>query len=324
MIINDRIYGEIETKEQVIVDLINSSIFQRLKKISQDGATHLIQPGRNVTRFEHSIGVWYLSKLFNRPIEEQIACLLHDLSHTTFSHVIDFVMKNSKHEFADEKLKQIILNSEIPKILKNNNISLEKVLNKESFPLLENNLPDVSVDRWDYFMRDGFMMNFLPKSLIDDFLSGIYEKNNIFYFKDIKLASLFAILYMNFCRLIWLDPTSHGSYFLLGEAIKLALSDKLIDELDFFTDDEILLSKLKNSNNKDILCLLDRLSPNKNFVYDDKESAEFFGPNKPRCVDPLVEIDGKLERVSNLVYSLKNAFEEFSNRYKQIGVSQLV
>jgi HD superfamily phosphohydrolase len=324
MIINDRIYGDIDINETVIVDLINSSIFQRLKKISQDGATHFIQPNRNVNRYEHSIGVWYLSKLFNRPIEEQIACLLHDLSHTAFSHVIDFVMKNSKHEFADEKLKQIILESEIPEILKNNNISLEKVLNKENYPLLENNLPDVSVDRWDYFMRDGFMMNFLPKSLIDDFLSGIYEKNNIFYFKDIKLASLFAILYMNFCRLIWLDPTSHGSYFLLGEAIKIALSDKLIDELDFFTDDEMLLSKLKNSNNKEILRLLDRLSPNKNFVYADKESAEFFGPNKPRCVDPLVEVDGKLERVSDLVYSLKYAFKEFNGRYKEIGVSQLV
>jgi len=60
MVIQDRIYGRIVVKEPVIVELIQSRPMQRLKEISQDGAIHFIQPVRNVTRFEHSIGAWYL------------------------------------------------------------------------------------------------------------------------------------------------------------------------------------------------------------------------------------------------------------------------
>jgi len=55
MKIIDKIYGEIEIDNQLIVDLINTAPFQRLKNISQDGATNFIQPVRNVTRYEHSI-----------------------------------------------------------------------------------------------------------------------------------------------------------------------------------------------------------------------------------------------------------------------------
>ncbi|HLL60143.1 MAG TPA: HD domain-containing protein, partial [Candidatus Nitrosocosmicus sp.] len=230
MIIEDRIYGRIEIKDKLIIDLINSKPLQRLKNISQDGATHFIQPIRNVTRYEHSIGAWYLSKLYDRPVEEQIATLLHDTPHTAFSHVIDFVMENEKHEFHDAFTKEIIMNSEIPTILKKHNIELEKVLHKESFPLLDNELPDISFDRWDYFMRDGHSVEMLPKQLIDLFLGSIKEKNQVFYFADVSIASVFSILFMNFSRLIWLDPISHGSFFLLSSALKIALQKKFLTE----------------------------------------------------------------------------------------------
>ncbi|MDP4009762.1 MAG: HD domain-containing protein [Candidatus Shapirobacteria bacterium] len=323
MKINDKIYGDIEIKSKVIIDLINTPAFQRLKKISQDGAPHYIQPVRNVSRYEHSIGVWYLSFLYKRPIEEQIACLLHDLSHTAFSHVIDFVVKNEKYEFADSKLKEIINKSDIPQIIKNGGYNLEKILDKTNFPLLNNYLPNVSVDRWDYFMRDGFAIGFLPKSLIDTFLNEIFEKEDVFYFKDIRLASTFAILFLSFSRLIWLDPTAHGAFFLMAEAIKIALEDKLITEEDFFTDDEVLFAKLKSSPNTKIQQLLNRLCPGNEFIYEDESKAEFFGQNKPRFVDPLVENYGKLIRVSELTPSLKYYFEEFSQKYKKTGVCQL-
>jgi len=323
MEIQDRIYGKITIKDKVIIELINTPSFRRLKKISQDGASHFIQPVRNVTRYEHSIGVWYLSSKYKRPMEEQIASLLHDLSHTAFSHVADLVVKNSKHEYADEKLKDVIFRSTVPDIISSNGYDLEKVLDKTQFPLLDNSLPDVSVDRWDYFMRDGFAIGFLPESIIKLFLSSIFLKNDIFYFRDSRLASSFAILFVNFSRLIWLDPTSHGAYFLLAKAIKLGIKDKYITESDLFTDDETLLSKLKKSSNPTILELIDRLQPGKEFIYEEKSKAEFFGPNKPRYVDPFVESSGKLIRISKLVPSLEYFFKEFVKQYKTIGVSQL-
>ncbi len=320
MNIHDRIYGDITIEEPVIAELIDSPPFQRLKKISQDGAPHFIQPVRTGTRYEHSIGVWYLSHRFSRPIEEQIAALLHDISHTAFSHVVDFVVQDEKHEFHDTFNKQVILDSDIPDILQKHNVDLQKVINKEHYVLLENDLPDISFDRWDYFMRDGFTIGFLPDTIIAQFLDEIVEKDDTLYFTNYRLAALFSILFVNCSRLIWLDPVSHGSFFVLGEALRLALRAQYISEQDFFTDDETLLNKLRQTNDERIHALLDRLTPGNEFVYADKDTAEFFGLNKPRTVDPFVQTDAGLQRVSQIVPNLNYFYQEFKEKYRNIGV----
>ncbi len=319
----DRIYGDIDIHDQVIIDLINTKPFQRLKKISQDGAPHFIQPIRNVTRFEHSIGVWYLSKKFGRSIEEQIACLLHDISHTAFSHVVDFVVNNKNHEYADRKLKDVISHSEIPSIVKRHGYDIKRILKNENFPLLENKLPDISFDRWDYFMRDGYTLGFLPLEVIRLFLNGIKEENEVLFFTDIRLASTFAILFMNFSRLIWLDPTSHGSFFLLANALKIALKSGKISERDLFSNDDLVFRKLKSSNDKNINSLLSRLKPRKEFEYTARNRAEFYGPNKPRYVDPLVKSKNGFKRLSKLVPNIGDYFREFEKKYRILGVRQI-
>lgn len=215
------------------------------------------------------------------------------------------------------------MESEIPVILKKHNINLKKVLNVHKFPLLEIDLPDISFDRWDYFMRDGTMTGFFPKVLVNEFIKNIFEKNNKLYFKDIKLASTYAILFMNFSRLIWLDPTSHGAFFLIAESLRIALKNKVINENDFFSDDETLMKKLKSSKNKKIISLLKRLKVGKEFRYSEESKAEFYGPNKPRCVDPLVLVKGKLKRLSDVVPNIGNYFDEFKTRYKYLGVKQI-
>lgn len=325
MTVQDRIYGKIEIKSHLIVDLIHSKPFQRLKHISQDGATHYIQPIRNVTRYEHSIGTWYLSARYKRPIEEQIASLLHDLPHTAFSHVIDFVMDDKNQEYHDKFTNQIILNSEIPDILKKHKIEIKKVLQKENYYLLDNKLPDISVDRWDYFMRDGFSVHLIPEETIQLFLNSINEKNEKFYFDDIRIASLFTILYLNCFRLLWNDPTSHGSYFILAEAIKLGFKKNIISEKDLFTTDKIVMDRLRNAKDKEINQYLRRLKPGKEFIYASKENADFYGgANKVRFVDPWVLIQGKMKHVSDIVPGIKHYFEEIKERYKTIGVKQIV
>ncbi len=322
MIINDRIYGTINIENKLIIDLINSQPLQRLKKISQDGAVHFIEPFRDETRFEHSVGAWYLSNKFNRPLEEQVASLLHDVPHTAFSHVIDFVMHDENHEFHDKFTKQVILNSEIPAICQRHGLNIEKVLHKEHFYLLDNKLPDISVDRWDYFMRDGYTFDLIPLETVRLFLKSIKEEKQRFYFTDVKIASLFAIMFMNSSRLIWLDPTSHGSFFLLAESIKIALKKGYLTEDDLFKTDDYVMKKLKSAHNDDIDNYLLRLKPGKYFHYSGEESAEFLGPNKPRFVDPWVKVKGKLVHLSDIIPGLTEYFEEFRLRHRYLGVSQ--
>src|SRR5258706_14993380 len=258
---------------------------QRLKEISQDGAPHFIQPIRNVTRFEHSVGAWYLSHRYNRPIEEQIASLLHDVPHTAFSHVIDIVMSDINDAYHDKFTKKIILASEIPDILAKHRVNIDKVLNKESYHLLENDLPDISVDRWDYFMRDGYMFGLIPKQTIQLFLKSVKEKNERFYFEDIRVASLFAVMYMNCGRLIWLDPSSHGSFYLLASALKYAVEQGILTHEDFFQTDSYVLSTLQAAHDDTIDSLLNRLQPGNEFSYVPEAEAEFYGANKARVID---------------------------------------
>ncbi len=85
MLITDALYGSFEI-DGVLEELILSERVQRLKGIHQAGASFLVNSKWNISRFEHSIGVMLLIKKFGGSVEEQIAALLHDVSHTVFSH----------------------------------------------------------------------------------------------------------------------------------------------------------------------------------------------------------------------------------------------
>jgi len=91
MTLNDRIFGKISITEPVLIELIKSKPLQRLKAIDQSGYYEPWFPGTKHSRFEHSVGVCWLLKKYGAPIEEQIAGLIHDVSHTAFSHTSDYI-----------------------------------------------------------------------------------------------------------------------------------------------------------------------------------------------------------------------------------------
>ena len=130
MKIKDDIYGDFEI-EGVLEELINTKEFQRLKNIHQGGASYLVNPNWNVTRYEHSVGTMLLIKKMNGTIEEQIAGLLHDISHTAFSHVVDFALNKSNEDYHEEIYEKIIENSGIPEILIKHGYDYKDILYNE-------------------------------------------------------------------------------------------------------------------------------------------------------------------------------------------------
>ena len=76
-------------------NIVNSPIFQRLRRIRQLAFAHLVYPGALHTRFEHSLGVCHIASLLADSLglesDEKklirIAALLHDIGHGPFSHV---------------------------------------------------------------------------------------------------------------------------------------------------------------------------------------------------------------------------------------------
>ncbi len=93
MQIDDPVYGPFLVDE-VIADLIATESVQRLARIHQAGAAFIPFPRANSTRLEHSLGVVKVVQVLGGGIEEQVASLLHDISHGAFSHVIDYLFED--------------------------------------------------------------------------------------------------------------------------------------------------------------------------------------------------------------------------------------
>ena len=132
MKITDGIYGTFSIGEPVIIDLINSPAMQRLKDISQLGIPDRYYHLKGFSRYDHSIGVFLLLRSHKASIAEQIAGLIHDISHTPFSHVIDWVIngKGGEELHQDDRHAEFLHNSEIPGILASYGISID-VIQKE-------------------------------------------------------------------------------------------------------------------------------------------------------------------------------------------------
>ncbi|XP_028265236.1 deoxynucleoside triphosphate triphosphohydrolase SAMHD1-like [Parambassis ranga] len=102
-VINDPIHGHMEL-HPLLVKIIDTPQFQRLRNIKQLGGAYFVYPGASHNRFEHSIGVGYLAGELAKALKSkqpelditdtdilcvQIAGLCHDLGHGPFSHLYD-------------------------------------------------------------------------------------------------------------------------------------------------------------------------------------------------------------------------------------------
>ena len=104
----DPIHGFIKLSKKER-DLIDTKVFQRLRRIRQLAMTFLVYPGAVHTRFDHSIGVMHIAGRICTKLRElnstkicdddvdrvRLAALLHDVGHGPFSHVSEYLLERS-------------------------------------------------------------------------------------------------------------------------------------------------------------------------------------------------------------------------------------
>ncbi len=132
--IRDPIYGFI-TPNETEFKIINTKIFQRLRRIKQLAMAYLVYPGANHTRFDHSVGVYHLASLMadkllpSKQNEERrrivrLAALLHDIGHGPFSHVSEDILNKFSDSTSNTSKEKI--HEEITAKLIDNNEELKK------------------------------------------------------------------------------------------------------------------------------------------------------------------------------------------------------
>ncbi len=317
----ETLYGDVKLDEndnndQLIIDLINSQPMQRLKKIHQYGPSHYVKPHivykgkhqNDYTRFEHSIGVFVLLRMFKSPFKIQVAGLLHDISHTAFSHVADFVFENdtnktNKHEaYQDIILKHFLIKHGIAQILAEYDLSVDDVVpnNIEQFNLLKNESGKICADRLEYTLKGSYLAGLLKRDNITKILQNlnINRRTNKWYFTDIKECQAFGYASLNLSNINSGSIWNAFLYKYTALFIKRAFEIDLISKDDFLYEsyDDNIWFKLISHNDERML-FLKKCVLKPELTYQILEQAEinehnnvFFIPSKFRGINPLILI----------------------------------
>ncbi|KAJ3694339.1 hypothetical protein LUZ60_009819 [Juncus effusus] len=187
----DNVHGHISL-DPLSLKFIDTEQFQRLRDLKQLGLTYLVYPGAVHTRFEHSLGVYYLAGDAVQSLKRyqgleldidhfdmqnvKLAGLLHDIGHGPFSHLFEheFMSRaipgsNWSHELMSVNMVDYIvdehnidIDSSRLKTVKemilasSKEYSMTKSAKEKCFlyDIVANGRNGIDVDKFDYIGRD--------------------------------------------------------------------------------------------------------------------------------------------------------------------------
>ena len=300
MLYDDPIYGRSEIKEPVLLALLAAPAVQRLKGVMQHGITGLIGVTVPVSRFEHSLGTMLLVRRLGADLAEQIAALLHDVSHTAFSHVIDYVFHDhDAQSFHDREKEHYVAGTTIPAILAAHGYAWQALLDESAFPLLEQPAPALCADRLDYFLRDSVPLGLASQAEVYAALAQLLVHEGRIVCRDLATARWLAETYMAADDASWSDFREVGLYELTAQAIRRGLQVGAMNEADIWGEDRPVWQKLHAHPDPQLQQLLPQITLDTRFVWDEANPT-FTVSTKIRTIDPDVWLDGDLRRLSEL------------------------
>lgn len=246
-VFRDPIHNYIHVEHQVILDLINSSEFQRLRRIKQLGTSSFTFHGGEHSRFSHSLGVYEIARkicnVFKRNYlqsddnpdgwneEERLvtlcAALLHDVGHGPYSHTFEHIFHTNHEAITVEMITST--KTEIYQILNRVAVGFpEKVASviTKTYPnpqVVQMISSQIDADRMDYLLRDAYFTGTeygtfdLTRILrvIKPYHNGIaYQYNGMHAVED-YIVSRYQ-MYMQ----VYFHPVSRGMEVILDHLLK--------------------------------------------------------------------------------------------------------
>ncbi len=248
--------------------IIDSPIFQRLRRIRQLTGAHLTYPGAQHTRFEHSLGVMHIAGqaghvLANKKIIKaddienlRIAGLLHDIGHGPFSHLFEEILQEKNKVSHEDLGKKIILKTQIGDQLSKSGFD-KKFISKLAFgdskiQFMNEIISGVlSADIMDYLLRDGYFTGAEHAKIdhkritqsLDVYRNKLALQKSALYSFESMMHSRYQMF-----KAVYFHKTVRSAEVMLLESIRLAddelgFTSSSLDEYLQLTD-EVVLSKL--------------------------------------------------------------------------------
>ena len=175
-IINDPVLGFITIPNELIYELVQHPLFQRLTRIKQLGLANVVYPGAQHTRFQHSLGAMHLvgeavkqlrlkGHVITAAEENAVlaAMLLHDIGHGPFSHVLEHTIVNGvSHEELSLKMMEMINEEMGGRLSLAISIFMDRYEKRFLHELISSQL---DMDRMDYLCRDCFFTGVMEGSI---------------------------------------------------------------------------------------------------------------------------------------------------------------
>jgi HD superfamily phosphohydrolase len=311
------IWGDVLDLDDDLVTISETDVMRRLKKVDQSGPPRYIGPKLPAfSRFDHSIGALALLKKAGAGRKEQIAGLLHDSSHTVFSHVGDYIFSkdindNAQESYQDKNHLSHLQKVGIGAILAKFGMSLDDLdLDKGEYARLEQPLPNMCADRIQYNIHTGVILGLLSEEEAAAIVADLKFEDGNWFFSKKDLAKKFANVSLYCTQNFWGAKWNTSMNIHFAAALRRALDVKLIRMEDLFTTDDMVMPKLENSSDDVIKANLQQC-----VLYDVKISGKQYVTKKfvPkfRGIDPFVKNSesGKLERLTALDLMFKNQYD---------------
>lgn len=311
----ETIFGTLKLQDELL-KVYNLEHMQRLKGIDQSGTPAYWNGVPKFSRLEHSLDVLWLVQNFGGDIQEQIAALTHDISHTVFSHVADvfFGIPNYQDTIHEWFLQQ----TQIAEIIRGHDWIEKDILPENPvFKRLEQPLPDMCADRIAYNLRTGLVFKAIKEKDIKFIISKLRYEDGKWYFTTIKAAKKFAALPLTFTEHFWGSADHLVVYFITSKILKRAsLIHRISKEDMHFGTDKQILDKLNACDDPEITRLIAKAKIPKtayHILKDGEGTPDFVPKPKFRGIDPWVfnKHSKKFKRLSELD-------KKFAAKFKQV------
>jgi HD superfamily phosphohydrolase len=264
-VFKDPLYGFIHVDYALIKKLIDSTLFQRLRRIRQLSGVQMVFHGAEHSRFVHSLGVYEIANRFltvpdiHEALNDRekalflVAALLHDIGHGAYSHAFETTFDVNHEHIGAELITQ---NHELRAILDTEDdmfaLDVAQILKKEKkFPLIEQLISSqLDVDRLDYLERDAYYTGAAYGHIdVDRLIRVLYIKNGKVVFKNSGIHAIenYLIARYHMYWQVYYHPVARA-YEVILEKIYRRIRDLLLTDYPFESNVEPLKRIMKNAH----------------------------------------------------------------------------